>query len=500
MNLSHKLPCLPRGKTLNFDEDFAKFTPRQLEAITLLDSGLVKFLLFGGAVGGGKSYLLRWYAVRRLLTLHRMGIKKPMGMICCENYPALKDRQLAKVGQEFPPWLGAMHSNHKTYGCCFILAKRWGGGVIAFRNLDDPSKYASAEFAFIFVDELTKNAYDTFTFLRMRLRWPGLPDIETQFVGATNPGDIGHAWCKQLFLDRNFPDEFKRPHDYTTQFAYVQSKATDNPHLDESYWAMLQTLPEHVRKAFRDGDWNVFLGQAFSFTPDTHVIKPLPIPAGAPVYMTFDWGYGAPFSIGWWWVDGDNRIYRFNEWYGWNGQPNQGLRLTDNEIAEGILSREQAMGVVSAEVIRLAGPDCFAKKPDYRGGGQGPSTAETFAKYKIYLIVGDPSRSLKIRQFRERLYVPKDGTMPMLVVYDTCAQFIRTIPCLVTDPNNIEDIIHEGESHVFDDSCHICMARPYSLSDPLPPLLTPAQADFAIIRGTVHAALHYSGGAINMED
>lgn len=449
----------------NFDSDIAKFSPRQIEAVKALDSGKIKFLLYGGALGGGKSYFLRWYGVRRLMTLSAdFGIKNAAGMVACEDYPSLSDRQLMKISLEFPDWLGRLYDKHSVYGRCFILNDKWGGGVLCFRNLDDPSKYASSEWAFILVDELTKNKYDIFTFLRTRLRWPGLPDVECQFAAGTNPGSIGHGWVKQLWMDRSFPPEWLSPTDYSSQFAYIPSKANDNPHLGADYWAMLETLPEQLRKAFRDGDWNIFIGQAFpQFSKETHVIKPIPIPAHSQMYMTFDWGFGAPFSIGWWWVDNDGRVYRCAEWYGWNGQANCGLRLEDSAIAMGIKEREDRLGITGRSIIRLSGPDCFSKKPDYKGGGQGPSTAEVFTSYGIYLTPGDPSRDLKIRQFRERIKLTSDGSMPMMLIYNTCDQFIRTIPNLVMDETNVEYIDEKGEDHIFDEACHIVMARPLAI-------------------------------------
>jgi hypothetical protein len=420
------------------------------------------------------SRFLRWYAIRRLIKLYQLfGITNALGMLACEDYPSLKDRQLQKISTEIPPWIGRMHGDHRDYGRCFILTPRWGSGVIAFRNLDDPSKYASAEFAFILVDELTKNPYEVFTFLRTRLRWPGLPDVHTQFVGATNPGSIGHGWVKQLWMDKKFPAEWISPIDYRSQFAYVPSKADDNPHLDEAYWATLATLPENLRKAFRDGDWNIFLGQAFpEFSETTHVIDGPPVPTNAQIYMTYDWGFGAPFSILWWWVDADGRLYLFDEWYGYSGTANQGLRINDSTVAEGINAREKEMqiGIDRGRYVgRLAGPDCFQKKPDYKGGGQGPSTAETFANAdpKLFLVSGNPDRALKIRQFRERLKVPADGSMPMLVVYRKCKEFIRTISNLIMDEKNIEDVDTKGEDHAFDAAALMCMSRPLSLVVPL---------------------------------
>jgi len=84
----------------------------------------------------------------------------------CEDYPTLQDRQLSKLKFEFPEWLGTY--SDKTHN--YTVKSEYGGGVIAFRNLDEISKYKSAEFAMIGVDELTQNPEEIFTFLRTRLR------------------------------------------------------------------------------------------------------------------------------------------------------------------------------------------------------------------------------------------------------------------------------------------------------------------------------------------
>lgn len=497
------------------DLDLARFTPRQRQACDLGDSGDIKFLLYGGALGGGKSYLLRWYCIRRLIILAGWGYRKPVGMLACEDYPTLKDRQLNKISREITPALGTLYQDHKDYGRCLILHERHGAGVICFRNLDDPSKYQSSEWAFIAVDELTKNAFDVFTDLRTRLRWPGLPDIECQFIAGTNPGGIGHGWVKQFWMDKVFPQEWIEPIDYRPTFAYVPSKATDNPHLDSAYWLTLNTLPEGLRGAFRDGQWDVFIGQAFpEITKQTHAIQPVwPIPEYAPLYMTYDWGYGKPFSLGWWWTDEEGRAIRFNRWYGASG-PNQGLRMADSEVAQGIIDREIRMGFASMsipgdyrsvkwnrEIIRYAGFDCFNKKPDYKGGGQGPTTAETFAAYGLYLSPMDASRHIKIRQFRERLRVREDG-WPMLLVYETDDEFFRIMPDLVMDKLDIEDVDSDGEDHIYDEVCHICMARPLGLEKPYEKPTGPAAIIAQVEQGMTPdpALLPPLGGEYGFED
>jgi len=448
----------------NFREDK---NARQIEALRLLDSGKIKFLLYGGALGGGKSRFLRWYAPRYLMRLYsEKGLKNTMAMLACEDYPSLQDRQLSKIYVEFPGWMGRFYDSHKVYGRCYILNPEYGSGVICFRNLDDPAKYASAEFALVLIDELTKNALDVFTDLRHRLRWPGLKDIECQFVAGSNPGSVGHGWVKQLWISRVYSEEWIKPIDYRPQFAFVPAKATDNPYLDSSYHAYLNTLPQHLRKAFRDGDWNVFIGQAFpELSKTTHAYdgSDIAVLPKQPLLWSFDWGFGKPFSMGWYFMDGDKRLFRCAEWYGWTDTPDSGLRLEDSAIAEGLLEREKKWGFDQHPIDRIASPDCFSRKPNYKGGGQGPSTAQIFREKGIIVRPGDPDRALKIRQVRERLRV-RDGQFPMLMVdQDRCPQFWRTMGDLPMDANNIEDVDTDAEDHVYDEVALMCMARPLDL-------------------------------------
>jgi hypothetical protein len=219
---------------------------------------------------------------------------------------------------------------------------------------------------------------------------------------------------------------------------FIPSFLDDNKILcdnDPQYVNRLKSIRDPaLRSAWLKGDWDVYIGQAFLLT-EAHIIhSPYPkLPDQALIYMTFDWGYGKPFSIGWWWVDSEGRGYRFREWYGCGDTPDEGLRITDKEVGAGIIEREKRFGIERRNVIRLAGPDCWNKKPDYKGGGQGPSTSETFADMGIFLSKGDPGRIQKIQQFRERLHIPRDEDgnqidRPMLQVYDTCKHFIETIP------------------------------------------------------------------------
>jgi phage terminase large subunit len=233
---------------------------------------------YGGAAGGGKSYILRWAALVIALKAFLVhGVRNVKVGLFCEDYPSLTDRQISKMAAEFPAKLGAL-TKTQTDGLVFKLRPEFGGGMILPRNLDDPSKYNSTEFIAILVDELTRNKQEVFDELRKRLRWPGFPvGYNFPFIAGTNPGGIGHAWVKRLWIDRDFPPELA---DVAHKFAFIQSKATDNEHNPESYYRDLLTLPEQLRRAYAEGDWDIFAGQFFQgVAQELHVSSRSTIPS-----------------------------------------------------------------------------------------------------------------------------------------------------------------------------------------------------------------------------
>src|SRR3990167_6986463 len=156
--------------TMDFQQ-LAQFQLKQLEAWNKLFDNQCKYLLFGGAAGGGKSYFLRWAAMGLgMYYSAKYGIKNvPIGLFS-EDYPTLKDRQIRRIKLEFPLKIGELRE-YRDEGLAFVAKNDLF--TILLRNLDDPSKYASAEFAAILVEELTKNPVETFDDLRFRLRYTG---------------------------------------------------------------------------------------------------------------------------------------------------------------------------------------------------------------------------------------------------------------------------------------------------------------------------------------
>jgi hypothetical protein len=234
----------PTQEVIKFSE-LAKFFPKQMEALEA--SKRFKYVLFGGSVGSGKSYWIRWSVIYWLMKYYsKYNIKGIRAGVFCEDYPSLNDRHLTKIKFEFPEWLGRFNeAKHE-----FTLAPEYGSGIIAFRNLDDPSKYLSVEFAVIAIDEVNRNPKPTFDMLRTRHRWPGIKDV--RFIAGCNP--IGEAWVKNMWVKRMFPPDEKEQY----EFVFVPALPTDNPHLPAEYYKALESQPENIRKAYLEGNWDSF--------------------------------------------------------------------------------------------------------------------------------------------------------------------------------------------------------------------------------------------------
>lgn len=435
----------------------------QLEAATCP----ADFTMFGGSRGGGKSDCL----IGRQLRGSELYCEKWNGLVIRRKY-----KEFAEMRRRIDELISAGLPAERTGGDLQTNYLRFKNGaratLVAVNEIKQINDFVGQQYTEIGIDEVTTFPFFTKMVDKLKGSNRSPHGVPCHMFGTGNPGGPGHNEVKEYFqlgTGGVKPKTIIRvplAGGYEETRVFIPSFLRDNKILcdnDPLYVARLLAIKDPaLKKAWIDGNWDVYIGQAFNFSSTYHVIPPIPVPEYAPIYMTYDWGFGAPFSIGWWWVDADNRVYRFSEWYGWNGTPNEGLRIEDSIVAKKIKEKENDLGIENRNIIRLSGTDCFNKKPDYKGGGQGPSTAEVFKDAGLILRPADEKRTLKIRQFRERLIVPEDA-MPMMMVYDTCKQFIRTIPALCVDENDPEYIDTDQECHIFDESCHICMARPLSL-------------------------------------
>ena len=442
-------------------------TPKQL----LFHSTDADEVLYGGAAGGGKSKACVMDALARTLRY-----PNSHAYIFRRTFRELEDTIIAEAKGSYPQGLGRYVSGAHEY-------RLNNGSIIHFRHCasrEDMYTYAGAEILFLYFDELTTFEREIFDFLKTRLRAKKTLGLVPVVRCTSNPGNIGHAWVKEYFVDagpfgEKVQKEIKsaalgKTKIVTTQ--YIPSLATENPHITEDYIFELEKKPEALRRALLMGEWDAFEGQVFLEWKDdpkhygdrkwTHVIDPFPIPLHWPRFMSFDHGYSKPFSVGWWALAPDGTAYRYREWYGWNGTPNKGLEISPGEIAKGIVEREYDERRENINIDRIADPAIFDRS---RGDSVAQMMEPQGGRDGVYFRKGDNTRLAGKMQFHERLRFDEDGR-PKMQVFRTCRQFIRTIPALPYDLRKAEDVDSDSEDHIYDEARYFLMARPVPVSDP----------------------------------
>lgn len=440
---------------MRFSIDYVP-TPKQL----MFHKSIADEVLYGGAAGGGKSKACVMDAFMRC-----MRWSGSHAYLFRRTYPELRDTLIGEALASIPNGLGHYNSSSHDYTLP-------NGSVMHFRACQRPAdvyKYQGTQIHWLYVDELTHFEQGVYEYLRTRVRAVKSLGIVPVVRTTSNPGGAGHAWVKSYFVDAAPPGRMRtriveskqlgRQQVRTVQ--YIPALAIDNPYLSEDYIYELEQKPEKLRRALLEGNWDAFEGQVFTEFQDipehygdrvgTHVIDPFDIPDHWKRYRSFDFGYTHPFSVGWWAVDEQGTLYRYRELYGCpKGQANVGVRWTPREIAARIREMESAAG--EKHVIGIADPSIF-------DSSRGESVAEQMSQEGVYFQPGDNQRLAGKMQVHYRLAFNPDGSCG-LYVFNTCREFIRTIPALAYDEMHVEDIDTDGEDHIYDETRYMCMARP----------------------------------------
>ena len=424
--------------------------------------------LYGGAAGGGKSDSLLAEALRQVHIPHYRAI------LFRKTYPQcseLIDRSRDIYPRVFPD------ARYNATAHCWVFGS---GAKIYFGSMQraaDKLNYQGKRYDFIGFDELTHFTWDEYSYLFSRNR-PGGAGTRCYIRATCNPGGVGHGWVKQRFIDGKEPlktywEEYRvGGRALRRSRVFVPSTVFDNQILldnNPNYLASLAGLPEAEKKALLYGDWDSFSGQVFVEFRDnpqgyasrrwTHVIKPFTIPGHWRRYRSFDFGYTKPFSVGWWAVDAQGRAYRYRELYGCTNEPDTGLKWEPSQIARRIREIEDEFEKGNT-IYGVADPAIW--DASY---GREASPAQVMEKHGIYFDKGDHARLAGKMQMHYRMAFDGEG-YPMLYVFDTCKDFIRTIPALVYDSTRVEDVDTAGEDHVYDETRYFLMTNPIAAREP----------------------------------
>ena len=399
---------------------------------------------YGGARGGGKSWAMRRKFI--LLALRYPGLNL---LLLRRTLPELRENHLIPMQREL--------YGFAVYNSAERVFRFPNGSRIKLGYCDtmqDVYQYQGQEYAVIGLEEATHFTEEQMRFLTTCNRTTR-KDFSPRMYYTCNPGNVGHAWVKRLFIDRLYAEN-ENPNDYL----FIPARIYDNKVLldaDPNYIRQLEALPEELRRAHLDGDWDVHAGQYFrKFSRDRHVIEPFEIPSWWRRFRSMDWGYNDPCCVLWHAVDGENRVYTYRELY---------VRETRaGEVASMVLELSRGESIS----YTVASPDMWQKRGAVlsgAGGFEGETLAELFTSSGLSLTPADNSRVPGWNRVRDFLAVAPDGR-PNWLCFSDCRNLIRQLPALQFDQHNREDAA-DGDDHAPEALRYALMSRPHAGKQPI---------------------------------
>ena len=401
-------------------------------------------LFYGGAAGGGKSDFL----LADFLAGCNEGRGAWRGILFRRTYKELEEL-IIRAKELYIP-LGAHYQKTENV---FTFPT---GSFLRLRYLerdDDVGSYQGHQYTWCGFDELGNYATD-YCYLYMISRLRSAAGLKCYMRATGNPGGVGHSWIKMRFIDGKKPNTI-----YTDEMGrsrcFIPSLLDDNRILmknDPEYEKNLTLLPRYLYEALRCGNWDIVAGAAFEeFRREAHVIEPFALDSGQWFkFCSMDWGYAKPFSIGWWAVNSEGRMIRYRELYGCEkGEANKGVKKSASEVAKEAYSLSVAEGVT----VMVADPAVWSKTD------KEASIAEKFESAGWKMIKANNERINGKMQLHQLLKTKGEDGKPMLLVFDTCFDFIRTIPLLLPSKTHPEDIDTAMEDHIYDETRYAIMSE-----------------------------------------
>lgn len=370
-----------------------------------------RFIAYGGARGGGKSWAVRKKAV--LLAIRYPGIKI---LLLRRTFPELRENHILPLMADL---MGIAIYKELDKAFTFPNGSRIKFGYCAAES--DVLQYQGQEYDIIFLDEATQ--FTEFQFVTLTPCLRGANKFPKRFYLTCNPGGVGHAWVKRLFIDRDYKNS-EKPEDYS----FIKARVYDNPALmenDPGYVQMLENLPtEEMRRAWLDGDWDVFSGQYFTeFRRDKHVCRPFVLPSYWRRYFVMD--YGLDMFAGYWIaMDEEGRAYVYREYC----------------EANLIISRmvEKIRELTTEKIYEyIAPPDMWSRRQE-----TGKSPAEIASEYGIDFVPAANDRVAGWLNLHEWLRTEGEQK-PKLQIFENCKELIKYLPLLQFDPKNPNDVARE---------------------------------------------------------
>lgn len=431
-------------------------------------------ILYGGAAGGGKSYLARVATI-----VYSLEIPGLITYLFRRTFKEVLANHVYTPGGYLEMLKDLIDEGDCVFSKSDFSFSFYNGSRIQLAHSQyesDIFTHQGAQIGFLVIDEATHFTPAMVRFIRSRVRlgsmkipdnWKGLfPRI----LYTANPGGVGHHYFKSNFVDFGEGHVFQAPEDEgSMRREYIPARLHDNKVLinnDPEYYQRLKGMGDTATvKAMLEGDWESLSSGGFAdvWRSRYHVVKPFKIPVSWRIDRGYDYGSSNPAACCWFaesdgsdFVDADGNeawvpagsIFQIGELYFANKR-HEGLRLTADEQARRIKQYEQDEGMWGNVEPGPADNSIFSSEPGHT------TVAEDMAAVGIKFVRSNKapgSRVQGVQLFRGRLEAATKRPMekPGYFVFSTCFHTIRTLPNLENCEKNREDIDTSGEDHIWD--------------------------------------------------
>ena len=333
------------------------------------------------------------------------------------------------------------------------------GEELLFRRMKDPDDYWSYhghEYPFIGWEELTNWPTDACYEVMRSCNRCSVADVPRFYVSSGNPFGAGHGWVKERFIDIG-PEGTVVDDGQGNKRVRIHVDLEDNITMmenDPDYEKNLNGIQnEELKKAWRHGDWNITVGGFLQGIWETkrHVIKPFIPPVDWPRWRGMDWGTAKPYSIGWYTINPDGVVIRYRELYGYGGKANTGTKESGTEVAKEIKK-------IEAREIRAGAK--FRKNPAdsnlWTNTGNEKTVGDLFKAQGVRWVKAQKGPGSRVNGAALIIDALKHDKFQ---VTENCKHWLRTVPVLMPNENNWEDVDTEMEDHAWDETMYSLRSR-----------------------------------------
>ena len=438
IEINHKIYYQPQAKQQTFHNSI----------INRAENGFRDFL-YGGAARGGKSIALRWEAHRNCLQYPRL-----RGLLIRSSFPELQRTHLSQIVFDLPAGVGSYNDQKHVY-------KYFNDSVLEFgygSRREDFQQYLSAEYDFIMIDELTTIPFEFSALLRSRLT-ASRSDFIPFFACATNPGGIAHVDVRNYFVTKSNLDPELYPNYNPLEVCFIPATVFDNKIVlerDPGELTRLQQLSKKDQQKYLFGNWDIYEGQFFEeWNPDVHIIQPANYLDYVQL-LQFNCGggmdYGNVSAVEYMAKDYNGNVIVFDEWSDVKGvRSDKVIGLKKFAVERGLL-----------ELQILADTNMWL--PDQFDVANSNFPAQDFITAGLHLVKvskndtsPDKKRGYRVAcndAIKNYLHWTADKGIvkvkPKLIIYKRCIKLLETLPALITDPKDQEDIADNQNDHYYD--------------------------------------------------